>query len=71
MRLYNNRYTGDIQGIVLTDLFADQPGNGVGTKVMNLMISLADAAEINIYNTDAEGPRWASVCSLCSTTRHG
>lgn len=56
MQPYKNRYTGDIQGVVLTDFYADVPGDGNGTKVMQMMIDIANAAAINIY-TDAEGPR--------------
>ena len=41
--------------MVLTDLYADHPGQGAGTKVMQHMCELADRYGVNIY-TDAEGP---------------
>ena len=44
------------RGIVLTDLFANVPGQGVGTIVMKYLMGLADEAGLNIY-TNAEGPR--------------
>ena len=56
MRPYMNRYGGGCQGVVLTDLYAKNPGDGVGTQVMSLMCQLADEGGITIY-TDAEGPR--------------
>jgi GNAT superfamily N-acetyltransferase len=49
--VYNNCH-----GIVLTDLFAEKPGSGVGTPLMKYLLQLADEAGLNVY-TDAEGPR--------------
>lgn len=36
-------------GIELTDLFAEEPGSGGGTKVMTLLGRLADELEITVY----------------------
>jgi hypothetical protein len=47
------------QGILLTDLYAVEPGNGAGTELMNLLAKLADEAGFNIY-VNAEGPRSAA-----------
>jgi hypothetical protein len=48
-----------VQGIVLTDLFADSPGNSVGTALVREMLRLADEADVTVY-TDADGPRLAA-----------
>jgi GNAT superfamily N-acetyltransferase len=40
--------------IELTDLFARETGKGAGTKVMNRLCELADAAGLNIYTTPSE-----------------
>jgi hypothetical protein len=40
---------GQTMGVELTDLFADEPGLGGGTKVMQLLGELSDALEISIY----------------------
>lgn len=58
LRPYRNPYTDAVQGVVLTDLFAESPGNGVGSAVVRELLRLADAADISVY-TDAEGPRSA------------
>ena len=58
MMPYLNRCTDQVQGVVLTDLFADAPGNGVGGAVVREMLRLADAADVSVY-TDADGPRSA------------
>jgi GNAT superfamily N-acetyltransferase len=59
MSPYRNRYSRDVQGVVLTDLFADEPGKGTGSAVVREMIRLAVAADISLY-TDAQGPESAS-----------
>lgn len=49
----------DIQvkhSIVLTDLFADVPGNGAGSDYLAELIRLCDENNITLY-TDADGPR--------------
>lgn len=56
MMPFRNLYTKEIQGVVLTDFYADTPGEGAGSKVMNFMIAKADELGVNIY-TDPEGPR--------------
>ncbi len=56
LRPYENRYGGGVQGIVLTDLFADVPGQGVGTTVMTRLCALADAADLNVF-TDPDTRR--------------
>lgn len=43
-------------GIMVTDLYADEPGNGAGTKLMNYLFKLADEAGLNV-GLNAEGPR--------------
>lgn len=58
MRPYVNPYSDRVQGVILTDLFADVPGNGVGSAVVREMLRLADAAEVSVF-TDADGPRSA------------
>jgi len=58
MRTYVNPYTDEVQGVVLTDLFADVPGNGAGGAVVKEMIRLAELAGVTVY-TDADGPRSA------------
>lgn len=47
---------GGCHGIVITDLYADTPGQGVGTQVMKYLLNLADAEGLNVY-VDAEGKR--------------
>jgi ribosomal protein S18 acetylase RimI-like enzyme len=48
-RPWANPVTGDIQGIELTDLFADSPGNGAGTFLMRELGRLADESDVNVY----------------------
>ena len=40
---------GQTIAIELTDLFADNPGSGGGTKVMKLLCTLADEQKISVY----------------------
>ena len=40
---------GFIPGITVTDLYADNPGSGGGTKVLNELISLADQHEVMLF----------------------
>lgn len=40
---------GTVTGIELTDLYADEPGSGGGTLVMNRMTTLADGLSLAIY----------------------
>lgn len=49
---------GHCHGIVLTDLFAHEPGQGAGTPVMQYLLDLADRAGLNVY-TDAQSQRSA------------
>lgn len=37
-----------VVGVDLTDLNADSPGSGAGTRFMNLLIAAADAGELNL-----------------------
>lgn len=65
---------GNCHGVVLTDLFATEPGSGVGTPLMRRLIELCDEAGLNLF-TDAEGPRSADFytklgASRDSTGRH-
>ena len=59
LRPYVNRFSDAVQGVVLTDLFADAPGNGVGTGLVREMLRLAGEADVPVY-TDADGPRSAA-----------
>ena len=40
---------GAATGVELTDLFAKEPGNGGGTKVMTLLADLSDELRISVY----------------------
>jgi GNAT superfamily N-acetyltransferase len=44
------------QGVILTDLYANEPGQGAGSKVMKYMCDLAHDRGVSLY-TDPEGPR--------------
>jgi GNAT superfamily N-acetyltransferase len=48
-RPWANLVTGDIQGIELTDLFADEPGRGAGTTFMRELGRLADETDLTVY----------------------
>lgn len=41
--------SGSVLGVEITDLFADTPGAGAGTLVMNAAAELADSASLPIY----------------------
>jgi hypothetical protein len=47
---------GYCHGIMVTDLYADEPGNGAGSELMNFLFRLADEAGLNV-SLNAEGPR--------------
>lgn len=52
---YQNYYTDDYQpALVLTDLFLDETGTGLGTRLMSKVIDLVKAKDFSIY-TDAAG----------------
>lgn len=40
---------GAISGVQLTDLFAEEPGNGAGSRVMRKLHELADEVRLPIY----------------------
>lgn len=40
---------GAVTGVEITDLFADEPGKGNGSRVMEAVASLADAAGLGVY----------------------
>lgn len=40
---------GYVTGVELTDLFADRPGHGFGTKAMNFVCREADLAGLTVY----------------------
>lgn len=46
---------GAISGVEVTDLFAEQPGKGHGTQVMNKLHELADEVRLPVY-TRPSGP---------------
>lgn len=58
LRPYRNSYAPDYAypSVVLTDLFADHPGQGAGSVYMGELARRCDAAGLTLY-TDAEGTR--------------
>lgn len=40
---------GQVTGLEITDLFADRPGQGAGTQVMQRLVDLADQAGISVF----------------------
>lgn len=58
LRPYRNPYAPDMRypAAVLTDLFADEPGSGVGTAYMRHLTRTADRLGVTLY-TDAQDER--------------
>lgn len=58
MRAYCNPYApgAAYPALVLTDFFAERPGEGAGTTWLNEVFRLCDALDLTLY-TDADGPR--------------
>lgn len=46
---YLNPYSRICQGVEITDLYAEEPGKGVGTTFMNLLLGITDKAEVSVY----------------------
>lgn len=42
-------FIGQVKAVELTDLFADEPGNGNGTKVMKKLEEIADQEGVTVY----------------------
>lgn len=58
LRPYTNFYSPDMAypAVVLTDLFADRPGEGAGSIYMDALTAACEKADLTLY-TDAQNDR--------------